>query len=62
MTADETNPKPAPPDCRTLSQLLRMACSDRETSVWWVVVNEETSLVYPVSQRHSLLGRCDERS
>jgi hypothetical protein len=62
MTADETAPKPRVPNCPTLSQLLRMACSDRETTVWWVVVTDETSLVYPVSHDHSVLGKCNERS
>jgi hypothetical protein len=62
MTTDEATLKPLAPHCPTLSQLLRMACSDRETTVWWVVVTDETSLVYPVSQEHTLLGRCRERS
>jgi hypothetical protein len=35
-------------DCPTLSRLIRVACSERETTVWWVVVQGSSAAVYPL--------------
>jgi hypothetical protein len=35
-------------DCPTLSRLIRAACTERETTVWWVVVLGSSASVYAV--------------
>ena len=36
------------PDCEMFSRFIRAVCAERETSVWWLVVSEDSANVYPM--------------
>jgi hypothetical protein len=44
------------PECPVLSRLIRAACNEPKTSVWWVVVQDTSASVYPLPADHPLVA------
>lgn len=55
-TAEAARVEAPAPECPVLSRLIRVACTERKTSVWWVVVQDTSASVYPLPAEHPLVA------